>query len=110
VLDWLMTLAIDARAWLEPELPAMFRELERSYGLESAVVARDDGEATDEERAWGFAPPREYAEILARTYEREWHPRFSARGINAVISPGHEERPVFRGRPRHRVQQLDAPG
>jgi hypothetical protein len=34
-----------------------------------------------EERAWGLAPPREYAEILARTVERDWIPRFAARGI-----------------------------
>jgi hypothetical protein len=82
VLDWL--LAEDgarvrelSRAWL----PTMFRNLEASYGTGNATVARDDGAMADDDRAWGLAPPREYAEILAAAMEREWKPRFSARSI-----------------------------
>jgi hypothetical protein len=37
---------------------------------------------TDEDRAWGLAPPSEYAEILSRTHEREWAPRFAVREID----------------------------
>jgi hypothetical protein len=55
--------------------------LHTSYGLGNEVIARDEGAMTEAERAWGLAPPREYAEILARTVEREWIPRFSARHI-----------------------------
>jgi hypothetical protein len=36
---------------------------------------------TDADRAWGLAPPREYADILARTLVRDYAPRFAARDI-----------------------------
>ena len=36
---------------------------------------------TEAERAWGLAPPRDYAGILARTIDRDYRPRFEARGI-----------------------------
>jgi hypothetical protein len=83
VLDWLMTIdAQRARANARAMLPQMFEELRASYGDANAVVASDDGTMTNDERAWGLAPPREYAEILARTVDREWKPRFSAREIS----------------------------
>jgi hypothetical protein len=59
----------------------MFTELEQSYGTANDAVASDDGEMTDAERAWGLAPPREYAGILASTVEKDYKPRFAARGI-----------------------------
>ena len=37
---------------------------------------------TDAERAWGLAPPRDYAAILAETIDRDYRPRFAARGIS----------------------------
>jgi len=82
VLDWLVTLDGErVRARARAMLPPMFDELRASYGEGNATVAGDRGEMTDEERAWGLASPREYAEILARTMDREWRPRFSARAI-----------------------------
>jgi len=82
VLDWLITIdAARVRAFAKDALPKMFDDLRASYGEDNAAVARDDGAMTDGERAWGLAPPREYAEILARTMDREWKPRFSAREI-----------------------------
>jgi hypothetical protein len=75
VLDWLVETMPDARARVEAELPRMFDELDASYGQNQAASMNDD------ERAWGLAPPIEYVEILARTHEREWRPRFDARGI-----------------------------
>lgn len=80
VLDWLLSevspIAAEVRARAEASLPAMLEGLRASYG------ASDEAIITDDERAWGLAPPREYKEILARTIEREWVPRFTARGIN----------------------------
>jgi hypothetical protein len=66
---------------VERELPAMLGELEASYGTKNPTVAADAGEMTAAERAWGLAPPREYAEILAQTLDRDYRPRFAARGI-----------------------------
>ena len=79
LLDWLSTV-VDL-AVLPPRLPAMFDELRASYGTVNPVVAEDPGTMTEDERAWGLAPPRDYAEILAETIERDYRPRFAARGI-----------------------------
>lgn len=83
LLDWLGSLpdgdAVPAR--VEAELPAMLADLERSYGTGNSAVADDDGAMTEAERAWGLAPPRDYAGILARTIDRDYRPRFEARGI-----------------------------
>ncbi|MEO7112249.1 MAG: ferritin-like domain-containing protein [Polyangiaceae bacterium] len=84
VLDWLMATTPETRGWVEGALPKLFGELESSYGDANAIVASDDGAITDEERSWGLAPPREYAEILDRTFEREWIPRFLVRKITAL--------------------------
>jgi 1,2-phenylacetyl-CoA epoxidase catalytic subunit len=81
VLDWLVETLPDARTRVEAELARMFDELERSYGRNESSTM------TDDERAWGLAPPIEYVEILARTHEREWKPRFEARGITAPAVP-----------------------
>lgn len=83
LLDWLLTtpLADDIPRLLAASLPAMMSELRRSYGLGNTVVADDDGVILDDDRAWGLAPPRDYADILARTIERDYRPRFAAREI-----------------------------
>lgn len=81
LLDWLLTIDDDVAARVTASLPAMFVDLEHSYGAGNAAVAADDGTMPDADRAWGLAPPREYAEILARTFERDWIPRFAARDI-----------------------------
>jgi hypothetical protein len=84
LLDWLCASSIgkDVPALVARELPAMFAELEASYGMRNPTVASDDGEMTDAERAWGLAPPREYAEILRETIEKDYKPRFAARAIH----------------------------
>jgi hypothetical protein len=83
LLDWLCESQIGAEvpARVEAELPGMLGELEQSYGAGNPTVAEDTGEMTDDERAWGLAPPREYAQILAQTLDRDYRPRFGARGI-----------------------------
>ena len=81
LLDWLLTLDDDVPARVTAQLPAMFADLERSYGTGNDVVAADDGTMTDEDRSWGLAPPRDYAEVLAQTMKKDFIPRFAARDI-----------------------------
>jgi hypothetical protein len=81
LLDWLCSVDPGVPARVAPMWPAMLGELEASYGTANPTVATDDGEMTDAERAWGLAPPREYAAILAETITRDYRPRFAARGI-----------------------------
>lgn len=82
LLDWLcVALGDDIPARVTRELPAMLTELEQSYGTGNPAIASDDGGMTDPERAWGLAPPREYAGILAQTITKDYQPRFEARGI-----------------------------
>jgi hypothetical protein len=80
-LDWMFT-----TGWAEivpsvaaAELPGLFAAMVDNYG--------DDPDAgsdiTDDDRAWGLAPGRDYARILATTFSREFQPRFAVRGIDA---------------------------
>ncbi len=81
LLDWLAMVIPDLEARVTTMLPAMLVELERSYGTANAAVASDDGEMSADERAWGLAPPRDYAQILARAIDHDFRPRFAAREI-----------------------------
>ncbi|MBA2542660.1 MAG: ferritin-like domain-containing protein [Deltaproteobacteria bacterium] len=81
LLDFLLTIDDSVPERVATTLPAMMSDLERSYGVGNAAIADDDGVMTEEDRAWGLAPPRDYADILARTIERDYRPRFEARGI-----------------------------
>lgn len=81
LLDWRCTVDETTPAQVAAALPAMLRDLEKSYGGGNRVVSSDDGVMSDDERAWGLAPPREYAEVLERTLEKEYAPRFEARGV-----------------------------
>lgn len=80
-LDWFLTtpLAEAVPGLVAADLPGLFAGLERNYGADPG----DDGGITDADRAWGLAPPREYAAILAATFERDYRPRFAARDIDA---------------------------
>lgn len=84
LLDWLCASAIGDQipALVAELLPGMFVDLEQSYGAGNPTVAGDAGDMTDTERAWGLAPPREYATILAQTIEKDYKPRFAARSIS----------------------------
>lgn len=93
LLDWLLA-AEDAAssgeatitARVTAELPRFLRELDDSYGLtNAAVIADDTGAMSDADRAWGLAPPRDYADILARTLDHDFRPRFDARGITMPV-------------------------
>jgi hypothetical protein len=84
LLDWMLVspLADEVPAIAVRDLPGMFGRMRASYGEDNAAVATDDGAITAAERAWGLAAPRDYAEILAKTFEKEWKPRFAARDID----------------------------
>lgn len=79
-LDWLGAADPGVPARVTAMLPAMLAELDASYGRTNPAVAGDGGELAEDDRAWGLAPPREYAEILALTVEKDFRPRFAARG------------------------------
>lgn len=83
-LDWLLTtpLAPAIPALLDAELPGMFAELERSYGTGNPAIS--DVALPEADRAWGLAAPHDYADILHRTFTRDYQPRFAARGIDAT--------------------------
>lgn len=68
LLDWRLSIDHDVAARVAAALPAMLAELQRAYGTGNLAVADDDGAMTDDDRAWGLAPPRDYAEVLARTH------------------------------------------
>lgn len=83
MLDWLLStpLGDSVPALVAAELPQMMDELAATYGLGNEVVAGDKGDLAAADRAWGLAPPRDYAQILARTIEKDYRPRFAARDI-----------------------------
>ncbi len=80
LLDYMIASGAEPAA-IAIELPALVRQVEASYGVDNPVVAADAGAITQVERAWGLAPPREYAAILAECIEHDYKPRFAARDI-----------------------------
>jgi len=80
LLDYLIASGAEPTA-IANELPPLLRQVEASYGTGNPVVAADAGAITQVERAWGLAPPREYAAILAECVTRDYVPRFAARDI-----------------------------
>jgi hypothetical protein len=82
LLDWLSDLPVKevVHVCIRSELPRMFARLRRSYAppegaTRTAIPAED--------RTWGLMPPARYAQILERTVERDYVPRFAAHGIDA---------------------------
>jgi hypothetical protein len=86
LLDWLLELPLGGvlRALAERELPGDFGRLRLAYGAREPSLDTID----PADRAWGLMPPAEYARVVARTLERDWIPRFSARGIDAKLAWG----------------------
>jgi len=103
LLDWFLD-----QPHLEPmvvaqvtgQLAGMFAGLEASYGAGQRAGSDgnsggDSGAMASEVRAWGLAPPAEYRAILAETFDREWSPRFQARGIDPTAAwKARLDRPV----------------
>jgi hypothetical protein len=67
------------RAQAERDLPGHFARLRDSYAPELA----DPPPATSDERAWGLMPAPLYREVLERTLERDFVPRFAEHHIDA---------------------------
>lgn len=97
LLDWFLTtpLAPDVPALVAADLPMMFAGLERNYGqadfgagkgVVPAAARAEPPPFAPADRAWGLAPPHEYAGILERTFERDYLPRFRARGIDPTVA------------------------
>ncbi len=84
-LGWLMT-SKDAALIAETvrrALPGWLSDLERSYG--DALPNGNDA-VSDDERAWGIAPAREFADILHRTIARDYPRRFARAGLEGAIA------------------------
>ena len=62
------------------ELPHWFGRILRCYA--PAYAAGIDAVAEDD-RAWGLMAPARYATVVARTWERDWRPRFARLAIDA---------------------------
>src|SRR5258705_939471 len=62
------------------DLPSFFDRIRRSYP--SGDPARAGG-IDSSDAAWGLMPASRYAEVLHRTLERDWVPRFAKLGIDA---------------------------
>ena len=73
-------LAGPLRALVARELPGWFARIRESYAPADAV-AHTEVDADD--RRWGLMAPARYAAVVAKTFERDWVPRFAARGIDA---------------------------
>lgn len=66
------------RAVVERELPGMFARVQRSY---APVGGEARTSIPDADRAWGLMPIARYREILERTLERDYRPRFARLGF-----------------------------
>ena len=82
LLGWLLDspLASIVRPLVERELPAYFARIRATYAPASARTRVSIAEA---DRVWGLIPPARYGEILSRTVDRDWVPRFSKLGFDA---------------------------
>ncbi len=81
LLDHLLELppAQQVRALVERELPQMLARTRRSYG-----PAGELSESIPElDRTWGLMPAARYRQVLERCVERDYVPRFAARGFDA---------------------------
>lgn len=90
LLDWFLDLP-HLESMIAPQvtgqLAGMFAGLEASYGAGNQHGRGDDDDAMERDvRAWGLAPPADYRTILEQTFDREWLPRFQARGIDPTAA------------------------
>ena len=82
LLEWLVeTHGDDMRKLIERALPSMFASIRESYGQSDFRERRD--EPDDADAHWGLMPSPRYGEILLRTVDRDYVPRFARVGIDA---------------------------
>ncbi len=86
-LAWLLETphAPSLRALIERDLSLWFGRIRRSYAPAFAERLDTIGEV---DRAWGLMAPAAYGAVVARTWVRDWKPRFEKLGIDA--SPAWE--------------------
>lgn len=84
-LEWLMSLptAGAISSLIREKLPAWIADLERSYG---DALPNGNESVSDDERAWGIAPAREFADILHRTIARDYPRRFARAGLEGALA------------------------
>jgi hypothetical protein len=84
LLGWLLATprAAAVRALVARELPSSFRRMRSSY----APPGARDTPLADAETRWGLMPAARYAEVVARTLERDWIPRFERLGVDARVA------------------------
>jgi hypothetical protein len=85
LLGWLLDQPYGERlrVTVTSELPAMFQRLRRSYGLSQKDASRT---MSEDDRAWGLMPVGLYGDILERAVSRDYQPRFTKLGINALAA------------------------
>jgi hypothetical protein len=71
------------RALVSRELPGWFARVRSMY---APAAAQKKSTVADEDRAWGLIAPARYGEILRRTLDRDWVPRFGALGFDAKVA------------------------
>lgn len=73
--------ADEMRRATERELPTFFARIRRSYAPPGAAGQKQIPSA---DRAWGLMPLARYGQILERTMERDYRPRFAELGFDAT--------------------------
>jgi len=79
LLAWLLEhpLGTQLKAVVTGELPGFFRNLQRLY------AADDDPTLPRPDARWGLMPPARYGQVLRRSFEKDYVPRFARLGIDA---------------------------
>jgi hypothetical protein len=67
------------RALVDKELSGMFARIRRNY---APVGGEHKVQIPEEDRAWGLMPIARYRDILERTVERDYRPRFAQLGFS----------------------------
>jgi hypothetical protein len=82
LLGWLLEtpLGPDLRHLVARELPACFARIRGLYAPERAALARAVDPA---DAAWGLIAPALYGDVLRRSLERDYTPRFAKLGVDA---------------------------
>ena len=70
----------EVRAQLDRDLPQWFARIRGSY---APAFSRALTEIDEADRRWGLMAPAQYAEVVERTWERDWRPRFARLGVAA---------------------------
>jgi hypothetical protein len=75
LLGWLLGQDPERRERVQRELPSLLADTHTNY----APV--EEPPLSGAERAWGLMPARKYREILLRTVEKDYRPRFARLGL-----------------------------